>query len=201
MYLSECFQGSSSGTWWPLCCWGTTCRTNSKKAATTSARARDIIVVWGRGTFWTYLYCLTTRSGKWRTIFYFPAMIQPEYQHTFWKGVTSRRCSYGLQVTWQCSIESNKPLKWSACLNPPLRFPSTHIRVLPFAILISRPRNHMSEVSYKSSLQTQRDKSISAHKCHTRNYTFTFNLKREEKNILPQASSCNNQWSQHVGWR
>ena len=41
----------------------------------------------------------------------------------------------------------------------------------------------MSEVSYNSSLQTQRDKSISAHKCHTRNYTFTLNLKKEEKNI------------------
>ena len=64
---------------------------------------------------------------------------------------------------------------------PPLRSPSTHIRVLPFVILISRPRNHMSEVSYNPSLQTQRDKSISAHKCHTRNYTFTFNLKKEEK--------------------
>jgi len=32
----------------------------------------------------------------------------------------------------------------------------------------------MSEVGYNPSLQTQRDKSISAHKCHTRNYTFTF---------------------------
>jgi len=66
----------------------------------------------------------------------------------------------------------------------PLRFPSTHIRVLPFVILISRPQNHMSEVSYNLSLQTQRDKSISAHKCHTRNYTFTFNLKKEEKNNI-----------------
>jgi len=64
---------------------------------------------------------------------------------------------------------------------PPLRFPFTHIRVLPFVILISRPRNHMSEVSYNSSLQTQRDISISEHKCHTRNYTFMFNLKKEEK--------------------
>jgi len=81
----------------------------------------------------------------------------------------------------------------------PLRSPSTHIRVLPFVILTSRPRNHMSEVSYNPSLQTQRDKSISAHKCHTRNYTFTFNFKKKKK--LPQASSCNHQWSQHVGWR
>jgi len=78
---------------------------------------------------------------------------------------------------------------------PPLRSPSTHIQVLPFVILISRPRNHMSEVSYNPPLQTQRDKSISTHKCHTRNYTFTFNLKKEEKSILPQASSCNHQWS------
>jgi len=37
---------------------------------------------------------------------------------------------------------------------PPLRFPSTHIRVLPFVISISWPRNHMSEVSYNPSLQT-----------------------------------------------
>jgi len=67
---------------------------------------------------------------------------------------------------------------------PPLRFPSTHIRVLPFVILIPRPWNHMSEVGYNPSLQTQRDKSISAHKCRTRNYTFTFNLKkRRKKNI------------------
>jgi len=34
----------------------------------------------------------------------------------------------------------------------PLRSPSTHIRVLPFVILISQPRNHMSEVSYNLSL-------------------------------------------------
>ena len=75
---------------------------------------------------------------------------------------------------------------------PPMRFPSTHIRVLPFIILISRSRNHMSEVGYNPSLQKQRNKSISAHKCYTRNYTFMFNLKKEEKkNILPQVSSCN----------
>ena len=69
----------------------------------------------------------------------------------------------------------------TSMFKPPLRFPSTHIRVLPFVILISRPRNHIFEVSYNPSLQTQRDKSISAHKCHTRNYTSTFNLKKEEK--------------------
>jgi len=82
---------------------------------------------------------------------------------------------------------------------PALRFPSTHIRVLPFVILISRPRNHMSEVSYNPSLQTQRDKSISAHKCHTRNYTR--NDKKRRKKILPQASSCNHQQRKQVGWR
>ena len=118
MYLYECFQGSSSGTWAALCCWATTCRANSKKAAATSVGARGIIVVGGRGTVWTYLYCLRTRSSKWCTIFCLLPMIHTEYQHTSWRHVTSRRCSYGLQVTWQCSIESNKPLKWSTCLNP-----------------------------------------------------------------------------------
>ena len=42
----------------------------------------------------------------------------------------------------------------------------------------------MSEVSYNPSLQTQRDKSISAHKCHTRNYTketIQETIKKEEK--------------------
>ena len=67
----------------------------------------------------------------------------------------------------------------TSMFKPPLRFRSTHIRVLPFVILISRPRNHIFEVSYNPSLQTQRDKSISAHKCHTRNYTFTFNFKKK----------------------
>ena len=98
--------------------WPNLIQTHPRTPLATSDGARGIIVVGGRGTFWTYLYCLTTHSGKWRTIFCFPTMIHPEYQHTSWKGVTSRRCSYGLQATWQCSIESNKPLKWSTCLNP-----------------------------------------------------------------------------------
>ena len=116
--LSECLQGWSSGTCSPLCWRATTWRANSKKAATTSAGARGMIAVGGRGTVWTYSYFLSTRSGKWCTILCLSAMIHPEYQHTCWKGVTSHRCSYDIQVTWQCSIESNKPLKWSECLNP-----------------------------------------------------------------------------------
>jgi len=51
---------------------------------------------------------------------------------------------------------------------PPFRFPSTHIRVSPFVIFIFLPRNDMSEVSYKPSLHTQRDKFISVHKYHTK---------------------------------
>ena len=76
MYLSECFQGSSSETWWPLRCWETTCRANSKKAAAISAGPRGITVVGGRGTLWTCLYYLRTCSGKWRTILCLPAMIR-----------------------------------------------------------------------------------------------------------------------------
>jgi len=51
---------------------------------------------------------------------------------------------------------------------PPFRFPSTHIRVIPFVLFIFLPRNNMFKVSYKPSLQTQRDKFISAHKYHTK---------------------------------
>jgi len=47
---------------------------------------------------------------------------------------------------------------------PPFRFPSTHIRVLPFVIFIFLPRNDMSHVRYNPSLQTQINKFISAHK-------------------------------------
>jgi len=64
---------------------------------------------------------------------------------------------------------------------PPFRFSSTHIRVLPFVIFIFLPRNDMSHVSYNSSLQTQKDKFISAHKYHTKNYTCTINLKKIRK--------------------
>jgi len=52
---------------------------------------------------------------------------------------------------------------------PPFRFPSTHIRVLPFVIFIFLPRNDMSDVSYNPSLQTQKDIFISAPKYHTKN--------------------------------
>jgi len=61
---------------------------------------------------------------------------------------------------------------------PPFRFPSTHIRVKPFVIFIFLPRNDMSDVSYNPSLQTQKNKFISAHNYHTKNYTFTVNLKK-----------------------
>jgi len=67
---------------------------------------------------------------------------------------------------------------------PPFRFPSTHIRVMPSVIIIFLPRNDMSDVNYNSSLQTQKDRFISAPKYHTKNYTFTINLKKN-KNILP----------------
>jgi hypothetical protein len=61
---------------------------------------------------------------------------------------------------------------------PPGRFPSTHIWVLPIVIFIFPPRKELSEVSKNPSLQTQRDKFISAHKYHTKNYTFTIQLKK-----------------------
>jgi len=64
---------------------------------------------------------------------------------------------------------------------PPFRFPSTHERVMPFVIIIFLPRNDMSDVSYNSSLQTQKDRFISAHKYHTKNYTFTINFKKIRK--------------------
>jgi len=60
----------------------------------------------------------------------------------------------------------------------PFSFPSTHIRVRPFVIFIFLPRNDMSDVSYNPSLQTQKEKFISAHNYHTKNYTFTINLKK-----------------------
>lgn len=55
-----------------------------------------------------------------------------------------------------------------------------HIRVLPFVIFIFLPRNDMSEVSYNPSLQAQIDKFKSAHKYHTKKYTFTINLKKKK---------------------
>ena len=64
---------------------------------------------------------------------------------------------------------------------PPFRFQSTHERVMQFVIIIFLPRNDMSDVSYNSSLQTQKDRFISAHKYHTKNYTFTINLKKIRK--------------------
>jgi len=64
---------------------------------------------------------------------------------------------------------------------PPFRFPSTHKRVMPFVIIIFLPRNDMYDVSYNPSLQTQKDRYISAHKYHTKNYTFTINLKKIRK--------------------
>ena len=64
---------------------------------------------------------------------------------------------------------------------PPFRFPSTHIRVMLFVIIIFLPRNNMSDVSYNPSLQTQKDRCISAPKYHTKNYTFTINLKKIRK--------------------
>jgi len=64
---------------------------------------------------------------------------------------------------------------------PSFRFPSTHIRVMPFVIIIFLPRNDMSDVSYNPSLQTQKDIFISAPKYHTKNYTFTINLKKIRK--------------------
>jgi len=51
---------------------------------------------------------------------------------------------------------------------PPFRFPSTRERVMPFVIIIFLPRNDMSDVSYNSSLPTQKDRFISAHKYHTK---------------------------------
>jgi len=67
---------------------------------------------------------------------------------------------------------------------PPFRFPSTHERVMPFLIIIFLPRNDMSDVSYNPSLQTQKDRFISAHKYHTKNYTFTINLKKIRKQYI-----------------
>ena len=64
---------------------------------------------------------------------------------------------------------------------PPFRFPSTHIRVMPFVIIIFLPRNDMSDMSYNPSLQTQKDKFISAPKYYTKNYTFMINLKKIRK--------------------
>ena len=198
MYLSECFQGSSSGTWAPLCCWATTCRANFKKAATTSAGAKGIIVVGGQG------------NGL--NIYVLP--LNPLWQVTHYLLFVGHDPSgVPTHVLKRCHVTSvlirppgdmtmlHRIQQSSEVINmfkPPMRFPSTHIRVLPFVILISRPRNHMSEVSYTPSLQTQRDKSISAHKCHKRNYT-----KETIKYIyiLPQARSCNHQQRKHVGWR
>jgi len=65
-------------------------------------------------------------------------------------------------------------------IKPSFRFPSTHIRVMSFVIIIFLPRNDMSDVSYNSSLQTQKDRFISAPKYHTKNYSFTINLKKKK---------------------
>jgi len=51
----------------------------------------------------------------------------------------------------------------------------------------------MADVSYNPSLQTQKDKFIGDDNYHTKKYTFTINLKKEENKILPQARSCNHQ--------
>jgi len=64
---------------------------------------------------------------------------------------------------------------------PSFRFPSTHEWVMQFVIIIFLPRNDMSDVSYNPSLQTQKDRFISAHKYHTKNYTFTINFKKIRK--------------------
>jgi len=64
---------------------------------------------------------------------------------------------------------------------PLFRFPSTYIRVMPFVIIIFLLRNDMSDVSYNPSLQTQKDRFISTPKYHTKNYTFTINLKKKRK--------------------
>jgi len=61
---------------------------------------------------------------------------------------------------------------------PPFRFPSTHIRVMLFVTIIFLPRNDMSDVSYNPSLETQKERFISAPKYHRKNYTFTVNLKK-----------------------
>jgi len=61
---------------------------------------------------------------------------------------------------------------------PPFRFSSTHIRVMSFVFIIFLPLNDMSDVSFNPSLQTQKDRFISAPKYHTKNYTFTINLKK-----------------------
>ena len=56
---------------------------------------------------------------------------------------------------------------------PLFRFPSTHIRAIPFVIFIFHPRNDMSEVSYNPSLQTQRDKfHISTQVSHKKVYIY-----------------------------
>jgi len=87
----------------------------------------------------------------------------------------------------------------------PRRFPSTHIWVLPIVIFIRPPQNELSDVSKNSSLQTQRDKFISAHKYHTKNYTFTIHLKnwqRKNSNFYLFLNLTNEQDTQSLfSWR
>jgi len=61
----------------------------------------------------------------------------------------------------------------SSIRKSPGRFPSTDIRVLTIVIFKRLPQNELLKVSQNPSLQTQRDKFISAHKHHTNDYTFT----------------------------
>jgi len=61
----------------------------------------------------------------------------------------------------------------SSIRKSPGMFPSTHKRVLTIVIFIRLLRNELPDVSQNPSLQTQRDKFISAHKNYTNNYTFT----------------------------
>jgi len=103
MYPTECFHTLSSWTGSPFFCWLRTWTTNSMKAITTSSGGSSAIFVGGLGMAWTYPYCLRTHSGKWRHILALPTMIHSEYHHMSWKGVSSRRVSFGLQMTLWCS--------------------------------------------------------------------------------------------------
>jgi len=74
----------------------------------------------------------------------------------------------------------------------PGRFPLTHKRGNSRVVgIIFNPRNDVREVCQSPSLQTQRNKFISAQVLYKQLYIYDPISKKEEKQILPQARSCN----------
>jgi len=74
----------------------------------------------------------------------------------------------------------------------PRRFPLTHKRGNSRVVgIIINPQNDVREVRQSPSLQTQRNKFISAQVLYKQLYIYDPISKKEEKQMLPQARSCN----------